>query len=452
MTADVTIQPPASGWPRRVSARGELVRQTRAKLGLPSDRVVVMSGHQAQLWHAGIAAKAFAATQVALAVGGVSSWVTVDQDATDPGAVAYPTVDLHTATWRLDARTATLGRKSDLPAVGTRPAERSLTGVPANIHASVRLGAQSVLNALERHAGAASLATQFNLAAFEPLAGLASLDVQCCATSLSGTAVFDAAISLMQHDPRLCAERYNRAVAGVPAARLRPLAITEARIELPLWRVRANMPRTPVFAHDLATVPREQLAPRALFMTALLRAAACDVFIHGVGGGVYDQATDAWWQSWLADASHASAQSLRESPLAPTAVVTATRRLQFAGLHVPTPQEIDWAVWRAHRMNHDVAVLGDVAVARKQELLSGLALAPRRSAARRELYRELHRLIATARQQGASTIAKTQADAELAKQSREVAQTAHARTWPCAFLPRATLEELCYCVGRELQL
>ncbi len=452
MRADVTIQPPTAGWPRQVGSRSELARQTRLALGLPGDRIVVMSGHQAQLWHAGIAAKAFAATQVAHAVGGVSAWVTVDQDATDPGAIAYPTADLHTAIWRLDPATGAAVRKSELAAVGTRPAERAFADVPANMHVQVQLGAQNVLKALQRHAGESTLATQFSAAAFEPLQGLAPIDTQCCATVLAGTAIFDAALSLMQHAPRLCAERYNSAIAGVPAARLRPLVVTDVRIELPLWRVRSNMPRTPVFAHDLATVPREQLAPRALLMTALLRAAACDVFIHGVGGGVYDQATDAWWHTWLADASHASAQSLRAMPLAPTAVVTATRRVQFAGVHVPTPQEIDAAVWRAHRTNHDVAVLGPAAVTRKQELLQALAQAPRRSATRRAMYRELHRLIAEAREQGAEAISKAKVDAQIALQSRTVAETAHARTWPCAFLPRAMLEELCYSVGRELQL
>ncbi len=450
MTSDVTIQPPAVGWPARPMATSGLARATRVALGLPDDRVVVMSGHQAQLWHAGIAAKAFAGAHVAHSVGGVSAWISVDQDATDAGAIAYPTATMRTATWRLDAGSVGATRRAELPAIGLRGAEKVLSPVPGDMHASARTAAEGVLTTLRKHADKPTLAAQFNAAAFAPLAGLAEMDVQCGALTLSHTPIFESVLALMQADPLACAQRYNAAVAGVPAARLRALLVHDTRVEVPLWRVRPGLPRSPVFAHDLATLPREQLAPRALLMTAMLRAAACDVFIHGVGGGVYDQATDVWWRAWLADASHAAGQSLRELTLAPTAVVTATRRLHFPGVQVPTPAEIDASVWRAHRARHDVSALGPAASTRKQELLEAIAQASRRSPQRRGLYRELHRLIAQARERSASVIAEAREAAQIALQSREIAQTAHARTWPCAFLPRATLEELCYSIGRAL--
>lgn len=431
-------------------ATSGLARATRVALGLPDDRVVVMSGHQAQLWHAGIAAKAFATAHLAHSAGGVSAWISVDQDATDACAIAYPTVTMRTATWRLDAGSAGAAQRTELPAIGLREAAKVFSPMPTDMHASVRAAADVVLSTLRKHADRPTMAAQFNAAAFEPLAGLAEMDVQRGAMMLSRTPIFEAVLALMRADPLACAQRYNAAVAGVPAARMRPLLVHGTRVELPLWRVRPGLSRSPVFAHDLATLPREQLAPRALLMTAMLRAAACDVFIHGVGGGVYDQATDVWWRAWLADASDAACQPLRELTFAPTAVVTATRRLRFPGVHVPTPAEIDASVWRAHRARHDVSALGPAASNRKRELLEAIAQASRRSPQRRGLYRELHGLIAQARERGASMIVEAREAAQVALQSREIAQTAHARTWPCAFLPRVTLEELCYSIGRAL--
>lgn len=409
-----------------------------------------MSGHQAELWHAGIAAKAFAAAQVAHSTGGVSAWITVDQDATDAGAILYPTTAMRTGLWRMEAGQPGAMRKAELPAIGLRVTQREFSSVPADMHASVRTGAEVIVLTLRRHADKATLAAQFNAAAFEPLTGLAQMDAQCTALQLSRTPILDAAMDAMRADPRACAERYNAAVTGVPAARLRPLLVSDTRVELPLWRVRSGVPRAPVFAHDLASVPREQLAPRALLMTALLRAAACDVFIHGVGGGVYDRATDAWWGTWLAGGSDAASRELRALGLAPTAVVTATRRVQFPGVHAPTPEEIEAAVQRAHHAWHDVGVLGAAATVLKRDLIEKVALAPRRSPQRRALYRQLHALIALARERGAGDIAAAREAARAAMQSRETAQTAHARTWPCGFLPRATLEELCYSIGRAL--
>ena len=34
-------------------------------------------------------------------------------------------------------------------------------------------------------------------------------------------------------------------------------------------------------------------------MTGMARLAACDLFVHGTGGGIYDTITEAWFREWL---------------------------------------------------------------------------------------------------------------------------------------------------------
>ena len=53
-------------------------REARAELGLPTDRFVVMTGHQAGIWHAGIAEKFIVGARIAADRGGVLVHVVVE--------------------------------------------------------------------------------------------------------------------------------------------------------------------------------------------------------------------------------------------------------------------------------------------------------------------------------------------------------------------------------------
>jgi hypothetical protein len=116
------------------------------------------------------------------------------------------------------------------------------------------------------------------------------------------------------------------------------LAVEGARVEAPFWFV-ADGRRWPLFVDTeagslvangqtvarLPADPREPafasspIRPRALTLTAFARLAVADLFIHGIGGGRYDRATDAIMRAFFGI-----------SP--PTyATVTATLFLPFAG-------------------------------------------------------------------------------------------------------------------------
>jgi hypothetical protein len=131
------------------------------------------------------------------------------------------------------------------------------------------------------------------------------------------------------------------------------------------WDVAANL-ATWLRRHEL------RLSPRALVLTMFVRLCVADQFVHGIGGGQYDQITD------RIIASHFNLQPPRFS------VTTATMYLPEAvgrqRVCIPCINQ------EGHRLKH--AVLGPQ---RKRELLAKVNAAPRRSSERYAAFAEMHR-------------------------------------------------------------
>jgi hypothetical protein len=434
----ITLVPPARGWHLRPRADA-LASRIRASLGLVTDQLIVMSGHQAQAWHAGIAAKAFAAQHIAQRHAGIAAWITVDQDAADSVAIPYPTHGLARATWHWTRQP--LSASEQQQAIGTLPAITPSAPLPSDAHPLAHAGLRAVEQSFLSHQHANGLAQQLSLAAFDPLLAAEpafALPQQLFATQLSSTDIFARVIDAMTADPAACCDAYNAAAANEPSARLRALIKSSQHVELPLWRIEAGSPRRAVFAHQLPSIPLSQLAPRALLMTALLRVAACDLFIHGTGGGVYDRATDAWWRAWAE--VNTSIRELGE--LAPTAVVSATRTMPFHDVAVLSPDEIQAAQQHAHRIRHDLSLMDDApAEVQRRELAARIAAETSRTK-RRELYVNMHAMIAHARERHAGMLESAAHASEVAIAQRAQAQVVFDRTWPCALLPTAAITTL----------
>src|SRR5690606_24011692 len=188
------------------------------------------------------------------------------------------------------------------------------------------------------------------------------------ASAVGRTDLFGDIVRRMVDDPAACARAYNEAVGARPEAQLRPLELNEqrGRIELPLWRGAPGSPRQAVYASELADGQwggggaagggaEGELAPRALLLTGLMRLAGCELFIHGPGGGVYDQVTEAWLGSWLG----------RED-LAPSVVASATWLLPLTDEPPPAPGELARAQWERHAARHNPALVGDLAAAERK--------------------------------------------------------------------------------------
>ena len=168
-----------------------------------------------------------------------------------------------------------------------------------------------------------------------------------------------------------------------------------AKVELPLWLL-ADGARTTVFAERLAdgatlltgadgaviaslpAAPEAALtalddagpliAPKALALTLYVRSFACDLFIHGVGGGRYDRVTDGVCRRYYG--------------VEPPAFVVASITMYLPlGAHIVTEDEVAEARAQLNRLEHNPdALLGEVEFDSAQEQATALALSAEKAA------------------------------------------------------------------------
>ena len=161
-------------------------------------------------------------------------------------------------------------------------------------------------------------------------------------------------------------------------------------------------------------------------MTALLRWGACDLFIHGLGGGRYDPVMEAWLAHWLGI-----------TDMAPAVVVSATRLLPLVESPPPTPEQVARARWAAHHARHNPPANDG----RKRALASAVHSA-RTGAERAERFRQLHDWLDRERRLRAEDLVALDARAaDLAAHAR-LSEIVHDRTWPFALLPPESMRSL----------
>lgn len=451
--SSLTIEPSPERWGGLIASRriDERSMEFRAQLGLRTDRPVVMSGHQAGFWHSGILAKYVAAQAAADTLGIQAAWIVVDQDDDDAESVRLPLIAedgrLRAAVWRL-RDDQTVGQVPHAP-TATLPARRvtfqadALDGAPALD--SVVPGLRRIEAAMNHHANGPSLARQTAEATRDLLSELGfSTPVHLIeATSLNRTTLMRSLVDRMLADPARCVQTYNAAVTRHPDAKMARLrtpasGATEGQYELPLWRLKqlagdapdVTLGRERVTTASIAQSPLDLLAPRALVMTAMLRLAGCDLFIHGTGGATYDRVTDDWIREWLGET------------LAPTAMVTATMRLPLPSGAGDLP-DAPSALWAAHHAKHDPAMLGDAAAAAEKMRLVG-AIRAARARGERPLaeYRAMHALLDDARRRNAEPLRNLTTLASHARASASQAALANDRTWPFPLFPAEDLASL----------
>lgn len=442
------IRPEPARW---VAAMSEFaaVRPTaaaafRRELGLPVDRPVVMTGHQAQVWHPGILAKYLAADALVAIAGAAAAWVVVDQDTNPPGIVRLPVRRagasngqrrLRVETWAIDPS----GEREhgDIP-TSRQPALRPGPAPALNdgevwAAPGVATGIEAIRGAMHRHAQAPCAAKQVAGALADLLRPVVrSPGVTLLSCAITRTSLFAGVLDRMRSDPAACTREYNAAVAAHSHERVQPLAPGE----LPLWVIGPGMGsrRRRATVADLGSTPVEHFSLRALLMTGLLRWAGCDLFIHGTGGGGgvggtggeragahhgYDRITERWLSSWLGG----------DVRLAPSVVATATLRLRIENAG-PSPAELRRAQWLAHRARHEPRLLDDpTADAAKQGMVAEIRRIKRAGLDAKPLYRDMHALLARTRDAHGERLRTLQAAAESASERVGDADIAAERTW-----------------------
>jgi hypothetical protein len=424
-----TLAPDPTSWASRLRLNATSdARAARGALNLSTTQSIVMSGHQATVWHPGILAKLFAADALAARLNAQVAWLVVDQDRASTISIRYPR--LHA-----DGRLAV----GEFAWPGESPR--------ADAHPLVAANLRAMLDALERTGDERSIARRVARATMDLASPyLRAQPALIFASDLAAAPPFVALVERMKRDPEACIEAYNAAVRAHPDAGVRPLTANavQDRFELPLWHLPASQPgvRHHVYAEDLDGIPASELAPKALLMTALVRLHACDLFIHGTGGAGdeshegYDRVMEDWLAKWL------GAEGMRN--LAPAVLATATRTLPLSDDPIPSAGDLAGAVWRAHHARHVPLTLGDRETElRRRELVRLIAATPRRPRAQRlSLYRSLQRLLEEYRQRHASDLDRLRHTAESLKARLDEAPILADRTWPFPLYPDAVLREL----------
>lgn len=434
-------------------------RAFRREIGLPDRGPVVMSGHQAEFWHPGILAKYLPGDALASASGddATFAWLVVEQDTNNPGVVRLPVRraavsgarGLRVENWAIDARSreveadaAVGGRAAVKPAPPPALAPGESWAAPG-----IAAGIAVIHSALARRAGEATASAQWGEAVLDVLEPMSHRRARLVRSLvISRTSLFAEVVGRMRSDPAACIAAYNRAVGDHPRERVQALAADE----LPLWvleRSGGAMRRRRATAADLSR-PVEELAPRALLMTGLLRWAACDLFIHGTGGGGaaggghagYDRITEQWFHEWLGSSGG----------LAPSVVATATLRLNI-GHDGPGPDELRRLQWLAHRARHEPALLNDAAAdERKRALVREIRDIKRAGGDARPAYRRMHALLEESRQAHAARLVEFKLAAESAASRLGDAEIAADRTWAFPLYEAEQLSELRDQIRREI--
>ncbi|MEN0020063.1 MAG: hypothetical protein AAF747_04165 [Planctomycetota bacterium] len=420
--------------------------ETRRMLGLPIDRPIIMAGHQAELWHPGILSKWFAAIALAVRTDAAPAWVVVDQDATDSMAVRSPSRDDAGKLSERTHRFARPPRSADTPSKQRPATEPSDAGPENPALPSVAEGIAAARQALAAASSARTQAEQLARATARLLRAHSPADADgypitpamIFATSLSTTPAFAELLQAMRTDPDACADAYNAAASAHPDAHIRELTTAPGSDrELPLWRIGST--RRAVFASELADIDIAELAPRALAMTALLRMHACDLFIHGTGGGAsgtiagYDRITEQWITNWLG----------KDAKLAPSVVATATLQLPLSREPVPTERDVAEARARAHRARHQPSLVGDdQAEAHKRELVAAIEAAPYKSAERSAAFQQMHAGLAEVRSRHDAELHRLDAHAADIAARYEARSIIEDRTWPFVLFEDTAIAEL----------
>jgi hypothetical protein len=426
----------------------------RKELGLPEQGRLVMTGHQCSLWHAGILAKYVWCDRLA---GGQridqphavplvarprdtsalpaasdfehAAWLWVDQDTDETHSVRVPIRvggKLEAKTWVL--KPAPIG---DIP-VASMPAFVPEPFAGEAALPQVAAGIARAASALSRYSTEQNAARQFAASLSELMSPLVRKAPAVFATSFMQTTLGRWLTAKMIEDPRACVDAYNSAAAANPAAKMAALAVGESpkQTELPLWRLAHSKPRERVFAGSAAAAAAESLAPRALLMTGMARLAACDLFVHGTGGGIYDTITEAWFRDWLA------------VELAPTIVVTADVRLPLHARDV-SEKDVAAARWKAHHARHEPAVLDDLAAARRKAAhVEAIRAARAGDLDPAPIYREMHSELDQWRRANAEPLEALIRDAEELAAMLAEREIASDRTWPFVFHDEAALRAM----------
>jgi hypothetical protein len=389
----------------------ELRRQMRRFVGHDDALPLVATGHQTELYHPGVWAKNVLINCIAEAVGGQAYLFDVDTDAPKhlnlrwPPATSLPITDdqrITSASWSGQLAPPTPSHiaslESELHAAERSWDFRSPTGEFLRSVRRLSLEAESLspmlVNALHEIDWSLGLRHHAMLVSPMFLAEPYLLFVHHFMSRADSVA--------SDYNASLADYRVEQSIK-TPGRPMPDLRVSGEQIESPFWvdnlttgdRVRATLQKTAggfslIFADDAfpfapAATPDEaagglqrwlrrhnlRIAPRALTLTTFLRLLLADQFVHGIGGGRYDQVADRFIH--------------RQFGIEPPYFSVTTGTLYFPSALGRQRACVSCLVREGHHLRH--AALGQ----EKKSLVRKIDSLPRYSLERRAAYYEMHR-------------------------------------------------------------
>lgn len=383
------------------AAFSEVLGVAVAAPGEPASPIVA-TGHQPELYHPGVWVKDFLLQRIAEEVGASAFDVVVDSDGFDAVGVVSPCM------------TPGVARCKQYLALGTPDTCFACTPVPtegavADFCAATDGQLASLPSpAIRRHfasfctsltgavADAGNLAELVTIARRRYEATAGSMYLELPITIMARTESFARFVV----DMALSAERFSAVYNGEldqyrslsktrSAAQPFPnLGVSAEGLELPLWSLRrggrdavwarpgaagvtlmaagqvlCDLPMDPDDAVRTLRASGALIAPKALSLTLFVRTFACDLFIHGVGGGRYDRVTDGVIRRYYG--------------VEPPAFVVASLTMYLPlGAHLVTDEEVAAARERLNRLEHNPdSLLSEVEFDAEDERKRAIALA-----------------------------------------------------------------------------
>lgn len=351
------------------------------------DGPIVMTGHQPELYHPGVWVKDFLLQHIAAETGSTAVDVVVDSDGFDSVQLTSPCLVPEVRRCR---QYLAVGSEATCFACAPKPTasdlelfceagDSQLATLPAP---SIRRHFSDFCDALRSaEADAENLAELVTFARrrYEAVAGTDYLELPV--TRMVRTRAFATFVADMALNALRFAESYNGELDAFRAftktrSKAQPfpdLEISHGRVELPLWAIEAGrrdsvwaskreegvelhagdglvafLPFDADAAIEAVLAASAALAPKALALTLYTRMFCCDLFIHGVGGGRYDNVTDGVCRRYYG--------------VEPPAFVVASLTMYLPlGAHVVTDDEVSAARERLNRLEHNPnQVLGEV--------------------------------------------------------------------------------------------
>lgn len=420
---------------------------------------VIATGHQPYLWHPGILAKDLAADAFAKHIAGTALHVVVEHNTIDTRSFEVPQQIGGNLAIHHCQLSQTLSDEN-LPPNVAKPIDTRFAVERLDDEASVA----ATTSARCIHAGLKDLADGFDTVGenYPDHAQQMTLllhhlmrphlhrPMQTLLTRHVVTPVF---VDRLLSDPAGCVRAYNRAARAYPEAGIRPLYLGRDVVEAPLWAQDATT-CTPVYI-DLGDSKRpylfttqhnqqldlaapnaiDYLRPRAITLSAIMRSEHCDLFIHGSGGGVYDQVTERWWHDWVGE------------ELAPMAVVSADMFLPFDAPTATRDERIQ-AQWFAHHLPHNVDLYTEAVDTQeaslrreKQDLLDHMN-DDRDKRRRASAFKRIHAINSELQSRHAESLHHAQQRSKAMRIGVANARIARRRDWCFALYPDASLKEL----------